>query len=32
MGRKKSEKLQCLYENLISNYFHKSAVLKKHEL
>ena len=29
MGRKPSEKLQCLYENLISNYFHKSAVLEK---
>ena len=23
------EKLQCLYENLISNYFRKTAVLKK---
>ena len=29
MGRKPSEKLQCLYENLISNYFHKLAVLEK---
>ena len=23
------EKLQCLYENLMSNYFRKTAVLKK---
>ena len=24
-----SEKLQCLYENLLSNNYHKTAVLKK---
>ena len=26
------EKLQCLYENLMSNNFRKSTVLKKYEL
>ena len=29
MSRKTREKLQCLYENLISNNFRKMAVLKK---
>ena len=27
--RQMCEKLQCLYENLMSNNFHKTAVLKK---
>ena len=29
MSRQMREKLQCLYENLISNNFRKMAVLKK---
>ena len=29
MSRQTREKLQCLYENLILNNFHKMAVLKK---
>ena len=28
-SRQTREKLQCLYENLMSNNFHKTAVLKK---
>ena len=28
-SRQTGEKLQCLYENLISNNFHKTAVLNK---
>ena len=28
-SRQMCEKLQCLYENLMSNNFHKTAVLKK---
>ena len=28
-SRQNGEKLQCLYENLMSNNFHKTAVLKK---
>ena len=28
-GRQPREKLQCLYENLMSNNFRKTAVLKK---
>ena len=29
MSTQMCEKLQCLYENLMSNYFRKTAVLKK---
>ena len=29
MSRQMCEKLQCLYENLMSNNFRKTAVLKK---
>ena len=33
MSRQMREKLQCLYENLMSNNFRKTAVLKKkHQL
>ena len=28
-SRQSHEKLQCLYENLMSNYFHKTVVLNK---
>ena len=28
-SRQMCEKLQCLYENLMTNNFHKTAVLKK---
>ena len=28
-SRQTCEKLQCLYENLMSNNFHKTALLKK---
>ena len=28
-SRQKREKLQCLYENLMSNNFRKTAILKK---
>ena len=31
-SRQMLEKLQCLYENLKSNNFHRTAVLKKYEL
>ena len=31
-SRQMCEKLQCLYENLMSNNFHKTAVLKKYQL
>ena len=31
-SRQTREKLQCLYENLMSNNFRKTAVLKKYEL
>ena len=31
-SRQKREKLQCLYENLMSNNFRRMAVLKKYEL
>ena len=30
-SRQTREKLQCLYENLMSNNFRKTAVLKKYE-
>ena len=30
--RQPGEKLRCLYENLMSNNFRKTAVLKKNEL
>ena len=30
-SRQTREKLQCLYENLMSNNFHRTAVLKKYE-
>ena len=29
-SRQTREKLQCLYENLMSNNFHRTAVLKKY--
>ena len=31
-SRQTCEKLQCLYENLMSNNFRKTAVLKKNQL
>ena len=31
-SRQMCEKLQCLYENLMSNNFYKTAVLKKYQL
>ena len=31
-SRQPREKLQCLYENLMSNNFRKTAILKKYEL
>ena len=31
-SRQTREKLQCLYENLMSNNFRKAAVLKKYDL
>ena len=31
-GRQTCEKLQCLYENLMSNNFHETAVLNKYDL
>ena len=31
-SRQTREKLQCLYENLMSNNFRKTAVLKKYDL
>ena len=31
-SRQMREKLQCLYENLMSNNFHKTALLKKYDL
>ena len=31
-SRQTREKLQCLYENLMSNNFRKTAVLKKYQL
>ena len=31
-SRQMCEKLQCLYENLMSNNFRKTAVLKKYQL
>ena len=31
-SRQTREKLQCLYENLMSKNFRKTAVLKKYEL
>ena len=30
-SRQTREKLQCLYENLMSDNFHRKAVLKKYE-
>ena len=31
-SRQMREKLQCLYENLMSNNFHKRALLKKKKM
>ena len=31
-SRQAREKLQCLYENLMSNNFRRTAVLKKYDL
>ena len=31
-SRQTREKLQCLYENLMSNNFRRAAILKKHDL
>ena len=31
-SRQTGEKLQCLYENLMSNNFRKTALLKKYDL